>query len=130
MLLPSALSFVTNAPEHRPTGTTPYPPQYCVPTTPGIAFFSGKSLEFVLPATYTPPSVPIAAARAAVVPLPPSRRENTSVIPALRHPITNVELPVVPVTTRPPFPPHAPALAVPARKLPYSSLAPAASNFT
>src|ERR1035441_3675350 len=119
MLLPSALSFVTNAPEHRPTGTTPYTPQYCVPTTPEIAFFNGKSLEFVMRATYTPPSASIAAACAAVIPLPPSIRENTGVIPALRHPITNVELPVVPVTTRPPFPPHATALAVPARELPY-----------
>src|ERR1039457_6446778 len=128
MLLPSALSFVTNAPEHRPTGTTPYTPQYCVPTTPGIAFFSGKSLESVLPATYTPPSVPIAAARAAVVPLPPSRRENTSVIPALRHPITNVELSVVPVTTRPPFPPHATALAAPASYPPQRSSAPPPSS--
>src|ERR1035441_3331926 len=119
MLLPSALNLVTKAPEHGPSGFPICTGQYCVPTTPGIAFFSGKSLEFVMPATYTPPSAPIAAACAAVIPLPPSRRENTGVIPALRHPITNVELPVVPVTTRPPFPPHATALAVPARELPY-----------
>src|ERR1019366_8052948 len=119
MLVPSALSLVTKAPEHGPSGFTRCTGQYCVPTTPGIAFFNGKSLEFVLPATYTPPSAPIAAACAAVVPLPPSRRENTSVIPALRHPITDAERPVVPVTTRLPFPPHATALAVPPKYLPY-----------
>lgn len=63
--------------------------QFAAFIRPGIAFFNGKSLEFVLPATYTLPSPPIAAACAAVVPLPPSRLENTSVISELRQPITN-----------------------------------------
>src|SRR5207249_1596546 len=86
---PSALNFVTNASGQADTDTNRLKGQLSAFAIRGTALFNGKSLEFVLPARYTLPSPPMAAACAAVVPLPPSKLENSSVMSESRHPITN-----------------------------------------